>query len=278
MEKKLFIIADIHGCYDEMKKALDDAGFDENNDEHLLINAGDSTDRGEQVLAVLEYLYNLEQKGKCINIRGNHTRFIQNFLEGHATVFDYMHNGLNETIADLWHRTAPFESWCMLDSHLEMNIENYNKWSEIARAEINYEYPWLLPWLKSLPYYVETKKYIITHGQIDPYASNWRQPLLGKYGRFGWEACTWADETWANQYVPNREGKVIICGHFGTQQLRNILDIDKDNEDIYAPLYIYDGNKELEKIFIDATTIISHKVNVLVIEDEIVREEDGKGF
>ena len=35
---KLFVVSDIHGFYDEMMNALDEAGFDPSNEEHWLIS------------------------------------------------------------------------------------------------------------------------------------------------------------------------------------------------------------------------------------------------
>ena len=36
--KKYFVVADIHSFYDEFMKALNDAGFDINNEDHILIS------------------------------------------------------------------------------------------------------------------------------------------------------------------------------------------------------------------------------------------------
>ena len=147
-KKKMFIISDVHGYYDEMIKALEEAGYDENNSEHKLICLGDLTDRGAQSLAVYEYLKRLSDEDKAIVLPGNHSLFLIQFLQGSYSPFNYLHNGLNETIADFWHRTAPFESWCMLEGNCEMNQINYAKWVDICRKDINEEYPELLPWLK----------------------------------------------------------------------------------------------------------------------------------
>mgnify|MGYP007056177662 CR=1 FL=1 len=56
-----------------------------------------------------------------------------------------------------------------------------------------------------------------------------------------------------------------MIGHFGTSHLREIygLDFDKDPNEI---LKRDDG----KVIAIDGTTVLSHKVNVLVVEDELL--------
>lgn len=37
---KLFVVSDVHSYFTEMKQALDKAGFDQNNPEHLFIGCG----------------------------------------------------------------------------------------------------------------------------------------------------------------------------------------------------------------------------------------------
>ena len=81
-KKKMFIISDIHGYYDEMIKALEKAGYNENNDEHKLICLGDIFDRGAQSLAVYEYLKRLSDEDKAIVLSGNHSLFLIQFLQG----------------------------------------------------------------------------------------------------------------------------------------------------------------------------------------------------
>ena len=67
--------------------------------------------------------------------------------------------------------------------------------------------------------------------------------------------------------ITNTDKKVVI-GHFGTEQLRKmypeITKNDKGND--YDILTRDDG----KVIALDATTVLSKKVNVLVIEDEII--------
>ena len=40
MKKKIFAVSDIHGNYHALINALEEAGFDENNDSHLLVVLG----------------------------------------------------------------------------------------------------------------------------------------------------------------------------------------------------------------------------------------------
>jgi len=48
--KKMFVVSDIHGHYTLLREALDRAGFDKDNEDHLLICCGDYFDRGTKML------------------------------------------------------------------------------------------------------------------------------------------------------------------------------------------------------------------------------------
>ena len=129
----LFVFSDPHAFYNETITALKKAGYNEANPHHKLVCLGDFTDRGEQSLGMYEYLHRLSIENKAIVLPGNHTKFFIDFLEGSYSPFNYLHNGLNETIADFWQRTAPFESWCLLEGQCEMNQENYARWVDMSK-------------------------------------------------------------------------------------------------------------------------------------------------
>lgn len=258
MKKKIFAISDIHGFYTEMIESLKESGYDEDNPEHLLIVCGDKFDRGKESVKVFQYLKRLMDKNKAIILRGNHLAFIENFLEGSNDPFNYINNGLNETIADFWHRTAPFESWCALEGNCELSIENYSKWAEIARKDINKEYPELLPWIKSLPYYYETNNYIFTHGMIDGQCFDWHNPNIS------WYECTWAKPRDFNNSIVNTDKKVVV-GHINCGLLRSLYGYDENDNSIFE-------RPDGKVIGLDTCTVLTHKVNVLVLEDEIIED------
>lgn len=268
-KKKIFITSDEHGNYEAMKKAEEEAGYDETNPNHFRISLGDCFDRGHDSLEIYEYYKRLCDEGKMIVTSSNHFPFFIHFLEGSSySPFNYLHNGLNETIADFWHRTAPFESWCMLEGNCEMNQINYAKWVDICRKDINEEYPELLPWLKSLPKYFETKNYIMVHGAIDTKVSDWHHPHCYRYNLTDWDALDFNDGSFFGEPITNTD-KTVVIGHFGTRTLREMynLPIEEGHED---DILTRDDGKV---IAIDATTAASKKVNVLVLEDELENKE-----
>lgn len=269
MKKRLYCVADIHGDYNALIAGLEEAGYDENDENNLLISIGDAFDRGEESLAVYEYLKNLSDKGKAVILKGNHTGFMIGYLSGENTdPFNYYRNGTKTTLADFLHRTDPFESWCLIDENIEEpTYGDFARWIKIARDEINNEYPELLKWLKERPYYYETKNYIFTHGGIDTNAEDWHNPHCERYRFTDWEALMWDDGSFFGKPIKNTN-KTVVIGHFGTNHLRKMYDIGQDDER-WSILKRDDGRV----IAIDSTTIISHKVNVLVIENEEISDK-----
>lgn len=265
--KKLFIISDVHGHYQEMINALGQAGFDEHNKDHLLISCGDEFDRGEQSLDVYLYLKRLSDEGKAIVLKGNHSMFMIDYLSGESlSPFNYLNNGTDETLADFLHQTKPFETWTVLNDIKEPTYGDFAEWISIAKKEINEEYPELLEWLETRPYYYETENYIFTHGAIDGKCDDWRFPKKDYRGIFmDWDACMWDDGSFFGSEIKNTD-KTVVIGHFGTAHLRRMYNIK--GEEPHSILTREDGRV----IAIDTTTALSKRVNVLVIEDNLLEE------
>lgn len=266
MKKTLFVVSDEHGHYKELREALSNAGWDEKNPNHLLISCGDCFDRGSESLSIYKFYKKLTEQGRAVVLKGNHTTMFIDFLEWSNSPFNYIHNGLNETIADFVGRTAPFESWCAIDKDCDMNTLTYAEWAECTRKDINNEYPELLEWLKNLPWYYETKNYIFVHGGIDTKAKDWRYPKVEYFGRTDWDALSWDDGSFLGKKVTNTN-KTIVCGHFSTKALRERYTIADNPDDLDDILY-YDN-----KIFLDTCTILTKRINVLKIEEEELMNE-----
>ena len=242
MKKTIYAVSDIHGDYMALLQGLKDAGYSEKNENALLISIGDAFDRGTESKEVYEFLNRLKEQGKAIILKGNHTKFFEDYLTGKSiNEYNYVNNGTNTTFA----------------SFLGLNSTN----PFIAKEKINKEYPLLLEQMQSLPYYFETKNYIFTHGAIDTLAKNWRVPHCSRYNLIDWDALTFDDGSFFGKEINNTD-KTIVIGHFGTRHLRKIYNIGESLDD--SILFRDDG----KVIAIDATTILSHKVNVLVIPDE----------
>ena len=62
----IFAIGDIHGCYDKLRALMDRIPIDMTRD--TLVFIGDYIDRGPRSFDVVEYLVNLQQIYKTLNI------------------------------------------------------------------------------------------------------------------------------------------------------------------------------------------------------------------
>ena len=79
--KKYFVITDVHGFYDQMIEALNNAGFDKDNPEHILVSCGDLFDRGKKPRECLEYLMSIP-KDRRVFVCGNHEDNLMDLISG----------------------------------------------------------------------------------------------------------------------------------------------------------------------------------------------------
>lgn len=260
--KEIYTVSDLHGHYEILKRDLKEAGYDENNENHLLVVCGDCFDRSFGNLEIYKYLKRLTDEGKAIVVKGNHETMLIRYLEGTSvSPFDYMRNGTDETLASFLQQISPFESWCISNDIKHPTYGDFATWIGIARGQINVKYPELLSWLRDLPYYYETENYIFAHSAIDLDVEDWHQPCCEKHGKVDWEALLWDDGNFIKKH--NRTGKTIIVGHFSTSHLRQMHSLgDYDDHSILKT----DDNK----VFIDGCAVLSKKINVFKTKDKLL--------
>jgi len=283
MNKDLYIVADVHGFYNELKNDLKLANYDENNENNLLIDLGDFFDRGEQAVEVYKYYKKLSDEGKAIILRGNHTTFLQDFLEGKDCSFNFEHNGLNKTIDDFLGDTNSWLTFLMYITSMKEIAPNiygervnpiledsssvpseivFDIFQDYAREKINKDYPELLEWLRERPYYYETENYIFTHASIDGTCEDWHNPEITPYKDWSpWEYLTWDRGYFYGEPIKNTN-KIIVVGHYHTDGIREKFNISADGTN--SILKSEDG----KKIFLDTCTPLTRRVNVLTIKNE----------
>lgn len=242
MSKRLFVVSDIHGHYTEMIKALDEAGFDKNNENHIFLSCGDLFDRGKENDKVYEFVKGLRQK---ILIKGNHEDILYNILScGYITDTD-VENGTDITVAQLIGEDAQEK-----DGRLAVS-----KYQDKIRELRNF--------IENMADYYETDGYVFTHGWL-PITFDDRTPKVD----FAWRDASKADWTearlleWQQLYSVGAVlvDKTIVCGH-RPAELGRMFDSFREPE-LREPFY-GDG-----MIAIDAYTVRSRRVNVLVIDDK----------
>lgn len=251
---KFFVIADVHGFYDEMIEALNKAGFDKDNKDHFLISLGDETDRGPKNKAVINYLNKLE---RAVFVRGNHSTLFENCcLRGYPQSHDFS-NGTFDTIDEL----SGYEA------------KNFNVAADIA-------WRFLQPFMEKQVDYFETKNYIFVHAWIPV---NIRDGLPKYYTRsrnfeynpewryahaLDWEDCKWMNPFETASQGLNQTGKIIVHGHWHNSaywaKINHTPEFSKDA--------CFDICEHDSCIGVDACTAYTHKCNILVLEDEFLED------
>lgn len=250
-----YIISDVHGFYNEMRTALDEAGFDPNDENSWLVSLGDELDRGPKSKEVVDYLTSLE---RAIFVKGNHTSLFEECCRrGYPESFDY-HNGTARTIIDLAPNAENFYDAC----HIAMNmVEPLHKKMVNYYETANYIFVHSFIALKcndNLPiYYTRNRKF-----EFDP---DWRHAHNS-----AWEIARWGNpyELAEKRFLPN---KTLIFGHFHTSWPRHKYKGESEfgSDADFSPYY-GDGY-----IAIDACCAASGKLNCIVIKDDFI---DGKSM
>ena len=250
---KLFVISDVHGYYYEMLDALDNAGFDPNNEDHWLISCGDHFDRGPCPEDVMTYLTLLPRK---VLIKGNHEDLLMECIDrGYGLSHDFS-NRTVQTILDFAPNAQPFHVACAVAYE---RIENF---------------------IGSMVNYFETKNYIFVHSWVPLNCDDDFPPYYIRGRKFSkmedWREANdveWEDARWGNPFAMAEQGllpdKTLVFGHWhcsaGWAQLEGRSAFGEDAK--FEPFY-GDGF-----ISIDACTARSGKVNCLVIEDEFLEDD-----
>lgn len=253
---KLFVAGDIHGYYEEFRKALDAAGFDEFNEDHCFVGLGDYIDRGRQPREVVDYLMGLE---RCVLVRGNHEDLFEELCKRAVPYSHDFSNGTFNTICDLANATkdTTFIAACV-------------KAEEVAR-----------PLLNKVVNYFETKNHIFVHsfvplkvlddmpkyysrGRVYEKDDNWREAHNAD-----WEAARWGNpfQLAKDGFLPD---KCLVFGHWHTTWPRHHWEWSDEAKPEWgegADFSPYYGNGF---IGVDGCTAHSGIVNVLVIEDELI--------
>lgn len=240
---KLFVVSDIHGHYTLLRQALDAAGFDGNSENHLLVCCGDLFDRGRENRKVYDYICGLPRK---VLIKGNHDeRLAEIITRRRADVFDMRH-GTGLTLEEFF---GPYA------------VDTYGMLCVPPGDETAEE---LLRFIGTMVDYYETEHYVFTHGflplqpgiNISVVREDWRQATAEDWhhARF----LEWQILYNTQARVP---GKTIVCGHRPTT-FAHFFDAKRGMRESS----IFYGNGV---IAIDAGTVRTGKVNVLVVEETI---------
>ena len=296
--KKYFVISDIHSFFSPMIKSLNEAGYQKDNREHILIILGDLFDRGDETVKLYEYLKTIP-KDRLVLIKGNHEllyeellmkTFPDNYDFSNKTVKTFcdiansvlIKKGIIENRFDDHELYRSFYSYYIAVSPLDTwkEILRLVKGSNITKFILN-----KASWLK----YYELGKYIFVHSFIP---TKLKEDIKTKYGdKFqsedpiyyefdndwrkieNWDSALWGcpfRQYKAGLFKPEEnKGKVLVCGHWHTSDFFKFLDANFSYEHKCGPIYL-----SPHLIAIDGGVIWSketgyvHQQNVLVIEED----------
>lgn len=250
---KYFVVSDIHSYFDEMIAALNEAGWDPTNPNHYIICCGDVFDRGAKPKEVMKFFLTTD---RVILIRGNHEDLLEDAaLRGYFMNHDFI-NGTYDTCLRLSGDSFATDSEA-LDRAFRCTRNLFDRMKN----------------------YYETEHYIFVHGWIpcrnDKLPFHWINNRKWEYFP-DWRKAPqdmWEDARWVNgMYAANRgiiePNKTIVCGHWhcsyghAIASVGRLVEFDKgDKKADFSPYY----GKGI--IAIDACTVLTKKVNCIVIED-----------
>ena len=245
MKQKFFVTSDIHSGYTPLKKALDEKGFDLNNETHWLVVCGDCFDRLGESKELLKYLMSLKRK---ILVKGNHDLLLEELcLRGFPYSYDKS-NGTTRTVQDISGKYSAYD-------FAEACDITFKKTARYRKLLVNY---------------FETQNYIFVHSWIVvnkvgidtyEYREDWRNSSDEE-----WETAMWGNGINMALDGLNKTGKTIVMGHYHCSYGHMCNSKGRHSEfgenAIWEPWYYNNC------IAIDRCTAYTGEVNVLVIEDE----------
>lgn len=252
---KIFAASDIHSFYAEFKKALDERGFEPNNPEHLLVICGDLFDRGMETVELIEYINSLTN---VVLVRGNHEDLMEKmWSRGYAASYDHS-NGTLKTFNSILYANSGA-------------LDDKDKFEIVKEA--------LEPIFNRMVDYFETKNYVFVHGWIPmKYDINKKFAEYGEPTLFdeNWREGDWSSARWFNGIKKAWDGiivpdKTVVCGHWHCSYGHMLKSIKTDNWiSEFEDDAIWEPYKAKGIIAIDRCTAHTGKVNVVVLEDELL--------
>lgn len=236
---KYFITSDVHGYYYILKEELEKKGWEDENPDHKLIILGDVFDRGDETIKLYKWLKSLDDR--FIYIKGNHEQLA-------IRLYEDLHKYEAKDISDHHYHNGTLQT---LDAFSPFLLEAFfgypqpSNWDNKALKDF-------IEWLKTKPVnYYELGDNIFVHGWIP----------MKKYSIATDDE--WKDAQWHNGMLRWSEGlkiknKTIWCGHWYTTWGHSYLHNDFKTKD--------EPFKDEGIVALDATTCLSGKVNIEIIE------------
>lgn len=239
----IFAVSDIHGHYSELRKALDNAGFNEKDPDHLLICCGDCFDRGNENLALLDFLSSLERK---VLIRGNHEDILENIIEKQVIDQIDIFNGADVTAKEFF------------------GEENIDRHGRIDLSDRSATVKKIKNFIGSMCDFYETENHIFTHAWLPTIKTENGVALCPDVRRA--KHSEWMEARYSEWFSALEaglviNGKKIVCGHRAS---RNASRLDHSRNPDDDSIYTSEN-----AVVIDSATVRTKNVNVYVTNDTL---------
>lgn len=259
---KFFITSDVHSYFDELMTALNEKGFDKDNENHILCVCGDLFDRGSKPQQLFEFVKDLEAQNRLVYVAGNHESLlfdcVSEIYRGKVPGRHHFHNGTVETIC----RLCGQSEWIIYDPTWRDKI------CEIMQPILDFI-------ADNCVDYAEIGDYVLVHGWIPSYQGldDFRDATSEQ-----WEHARWENgmEMWKNPRC-RVEGKTVVCGHwhcsYGWSHIR------RERKE-FPPVNRKGWEKSFEPFVddgimaIDACTAYTGFCNVIVVEEDDVNGDN----
>ena len=253
---KYFCSSDIHSFYTEWMLALKSKGFDANNPEHKIIVCGDLLDRGDESAECINFMKKLVSEDRAVYIRGNHEDLLMNCCKNLGKVHIGSHHISNGTIKTISHilGISEYDVLC--------GIWDSKDYVEKVQPVLDFITD------NSVDYY-EIGDKVFVHGWI-PTSITSEEDLTMCVSK-DWREGDWNSARWENGMEMYNFGitipdKTIVCGHWHTSYGHKVL--TKKCKTEFGPDACFDELILNGIISLDACTAYTHKVNVIVIDEE----------
>ena len=258
---KYFVLADVHGFYTQMIRALRDAGYFDEQGECRLILCGDMMDRGEEACEMQRFMCEQLDARRLIFVRGNHEDLFESMITdiAYGRPISEIHdiNGTLGTAAALAGLSKELAS--RYRTELATRVRETPFWQQLLPAAVDF---------------FETPHYVFVHGWLPGYNQPTDPPEDGRLScRPDWreaDAPDWRMARWQNGmdcaclWRYGLADKTVVCGHwhasYGHARFERRGSERGDDAD-HTP-FMAEGI-----IAIDGYTAHSGHVNCLVIED-----------
>lgn len=244
---------------------MDDAGFFCDTEPHKLILCGDLLDRGTETLELIDFANGLLDEGRLIYILGNHEELlvqcIQEIARGDGV---RSHHYFNKTWDSLLRIGKLDEAdACGHPDELVTRVMNSSFYRRLLPAAVDY---------------YETANYIFVHGWIPCFVDG---PAPNSKYRYDpdWrnaDILAWRGARWSNgmdlacKHHILEPSKTVVCGHWHASYAHALFEgrgSERGEDADFSPFY---GNGI---IALDACTVRSGFVNVIVINDDELADE-----